>query len=236
MLNPSTHTQQWVEFDHILVKDRDKVILNIPHAILHLDQMTAVIGPNGAGKTTLLKLLHGLIEPDRGSLRFSDSALSKALVLHHTAMIKASARTNLALVRDTDSKISDADIEQALGRAGLQHLADMPAQKLSAGERQRLCLARALLQSPSLILLDEPTANLDPQATEQVEMMMQEYQQDALQVIFSSHQLAQVKRLAGQVVFIAEGQIQEIGKTAEFFLNPKTPAAERFLSQELVRT
>jgi tungstate transport system ATP-binding protein len=140
------------------------------------------------------------------------------------------------LVRDTDSKISDADIEQALGRAGLKHLADMPAQKLSAGERQRLCLARALLQSPNLILLDEPTANLDPHATEQVETMMQEYQQDALQVIFSSHQLAQVKRLAEQVVFIAEGQIQEIGKTAEFFLNPKTPAAERFLSQELVRT
>lgn len=115
MLNPSPHTQQWVEFDHILVKDRDKVILNIPHAILHLDQMTAVIGPNGAGKTTLLKLLHGLIAPDSGSLRFSDSALSKALVLHHTAMIKASARTNLALVRDTDSKISDADIEQLWG-------------------------------------------------------------------------------------------------------------------------
>ncbi|QWD87590.1 ATP-binding cassette domain-containing protein [Polynucleobacter paludilacus] len=236
MLNPSTHTQQWVEFDHILVKDRDKVILNIPHAILHLDQMTAVIGPNGAGKTTLLKLLHGLIAPDSGSLRFSDSALSKALVLHHTAMIKASARTNLALVRDTDSKISDADIEQALGRAGLKHLADTPAQKLSAGERQRLCLARALLQSPSLILLDEPTANLDPHATEQVETMMRQYQQDGLEVIFSSHQLAQVKRLAEQVIFIADGQIQEVAKTSEFFLNPKTPAAQRFLSQELVRT
>jgi tungstate transport system ATP-binding protein len=65
---------------------------------------------------------------------------------------------------------------------------------------------------------------------------MQEYQQDALQVIFSSHQLAQVKRLAEQVIFIADGQIQEIAKTSEFFLNPKTPAAERFLSQELVRT
>ena len=235
MLNSSAHTQQWIELNQILVKDGEKVILNIPHAKIHFDQMSALIGPNGAGKTTLLKLLHGLIESDTGTIYFSNPALRKALVLHHTAMIKASARTNLALVQDSDRSISNQEIEQALKDAGLDHLADSPAQKLSAGERQKLCLARALLQSPDLVLLDEPTANLDPNTTEQVEAMMRQYKQDGIELLFSSHQLAQVKRLAEQVIFIAEGEIQEIAKTSEFFSYPKTLAAQRFLSQELIQ-
>ena len=235
MLNASPHLEKWVELNQVFVQDEEKIILDIPYARIRFDQMTALIGPNGAGKTTLLKLLHGLIEPNSGSIRFSHPALRKALVLHHTAMIKASARTNLALVQDSDRSISNQAVEQALKQVGLAHLADLPAQKLSAGERQKLCLARALLQSPNLVLLDEPTANLDPNTTEQVEAMMRQYKQDGIELLFSSHQLAQVKRLAEQVIFIAEGQIQEIANTAEFFSNPKTPAAQRFLSQELIQ-
>ena len=165
MLNASPHLEKWVELNQVFVQDEEKIILDIPYARIRFDQMTALIGPNGAGKTTLLKLLHGLIEPNSGSIRFSHPALRKALVLHHTAMIKASARTNLALVQDSDRSISNQAVEQALKQAGLAHLADLPAQKLSAGERQKLCLARALLQSPNLVLLDEPTANLDPNTT-----------------------------------------------------------------------
>ena len=235
MLNVSPHLEKWVELNQVFVRDEEKIILDIPYARIRFDQMTALIGPNGAGKTTLLKLLHGLIEPNSGSIRFSHPALRKALVLHHTAMIKASARTNLALVQDSDRSISNQAVEQALKQAGLAHLADLPAQKLSAGERQKLCLARALLQSPNLVLLDEPTANLDPNTTEQVEAMMRQYKQDGIELLFSSHQLAQVKRLAEQVIFIAEGQIQEIANTSEFFSHPKTPAAQRFLSQELIQ-
>ena len=235
MLNASPHLEKWVELNQVFVRDEEKIILDIPYARIRFDQMTALIGPNGAGKTTLLKLLHGLIEPNSGSIRFSHPALRKALVLHHTAMIKASARTNLALVQDSDRSISNQAVEQALKQVGLAHLADLPAQKLSAGERQKLCLARALLQSPNLVLLDEPTANLDPNTTEQVEAMMRQYQQDGIELLFSSHQLAQVRRLAEQVIFIAEGQIQEIAKTDEFFSNPKTLAAQRFLSQELIQ-
>jgi tungstate transport system ATP-binding protein len=236
MLKASPHLENWVELNQVLVQDEEKIILNVPHARIHFDQMTALIGPNGAGKTILLKLFHGLIEPDSGSIHFSNPGLRKALVLHHTAMIKASARTNLALAQDSDRSISNQDVEQALKHAGLAHLADLSAQKLSAGERQKLCLARALLQSPNLLLLDEPSANLDPNTTEQVEAMMRQYKQDGIELLFSSHQLAQVKRLAEQVIFIAEGQIQEITSTADFFSNPKTPAAQRFLSQELIQT
>jgi tungstate transport system ATP-binding protein len=90
-------------------------------------------------------------------------------------MIKASARTNIALVRDADSKITEADVDRVMQRVGLTELANSPAHKLSAGERQKLCLGRALLQKPNLVLLDEPTANLDPKATKQVEDIIREF-------------------------------------------------------------
>ncbi|WP_231968536.1 ATP-binding cassette domain-containing protein [Polynucleobacter necessarius] len=102
----------------------------------------------------------------------------------------------MALVRDADSEITESDVDRVMQRIGLSGLANSPAHKLSAGERQRLCLGRALLQKPNLVLLDEPTANLDPKATEQVEDIIREFNQHQTDVIFSSHQLAQVQRLA----------------------------------------
>jgi tungstate transport system ATP-binding protein len=148
-------------------------------------------------------------------------------------MIKASTRTNISLVRDVDSGITAEDVEQVMQRVGLSHLANSPAHKLSAGERQKLCLGRAILQQPNLVLLDEPTANLDPQATEQVEGIIRELNHHESDVIFSSHQLAQVQRLAQYIIFIDQGEIKEKGPVGPFFLNPQTTAAQRYLQQEL---
>jgi tungstate transport system ATP-binding protein len=224
---------RFVELQDITVQGSDRLILNIPHAIIPADRITACIGPNGAGKTTLLKLLDGLIKPSTGTIRFSFKRKS-ALVLHHTPMIKASAKTNLGLVRDADSAITEKNIEEIIKRIGLQNLANSPAHKLSAGERQKLCLGRAILQKPNLILLDEPTANLDPSATEQVEGIIRELDQHGSDVIFSSHQLAQVQRLAQHIIFIEDGEIKEMGVVDAFFSSPQTPAAKHYLHQELL--
>jgi tungstate transport system ATP-binding protein len=148
-------------------------------------------------------------------------------------MIKASARTNISLVQDVDSNITADDVDRVMERIGLQGLANSPAHKLSAGERQKLCLGRAILQKPNLVLLDEPTANLDPSATEQVENMIREFNQHHCDVIFSSHQLAQVRRLAQFIIFIDQGEIKEMGPAGPFFSNPQTLAAQRYLHQEL---
>ena len=233
MVDVTDQFERFIELRDIAVKSNGRVILNIQHAIIPADRITACIGPNGAGKTTFLKLLDGLIKPDTGTVRYS-FANKTALVLHHTPMIKASTRTNLSMVRDADSTITDEAIEQVIERVGLKKLATTPAHKLSAGERQKLCLGRAILQKPNLVLLDEPTANLDPNTTEQVEEMIRQFDAQNTDVIFSSHQLAQVQRLAQYIIFIDHGEIKEKGPVGPFFLNPQTQAAKRYLHQELL--
>ena len=233
MVNVSEQFSQWIELKDITVLSNGRIILNIPHAIIPADRITACIGPNGAGKTTLLKLLDGLIKPDTGSIAYSFKPRS-ALVLHHTPMIKASTRTNMSMARDVDSNITESDITQAMEQVGIGALASSPAHKLSAGERQKLCLARAILQKPNLVLLDEPTANLDPNTTEQVEDIIRQLKHQHTDVIFSSHQLAQVQRIAEYIIFIDQGQIKEKGPVGPFFSSPQTPAAKRYLQQELL--
>jgi tungstate transport system ATP-binding protein len=225
--------EKFIELKGIIVKSNGRTILNIPHAIIPADRITACIGPNGAGKTTFLKLLDGLITPDSGTVSYSFKTKT-ALVLHHTPMIKASAATNIRMIRDVDSSITESDIKKVMEEVGLGKLGASPAHKLSAGERQKLCLGRAILQKPNLVLLDEPTANLDPNTTEQVEELIRQFDKQGSDVIFSSHQLAQVQRLAEHIIFIDQGEIKEKGPVGPFFENPQTTAAKRYLQQELL--
>jgi tungstate transport system ATP-binding protein len=233
-INSAEQFRTFIELRDVIVKSDGRIILSIPHAVIPADRICACIGPNGAGKTTLLKLLDGLIKPDSGSISYSTSTIKSALVLHHTPMLKASTRVNIAIVRDVDPSITSDGIEQVIRQIGLSDLADSPAHKLSAGERQKLCLGRAILQKPNLILLDEPTANLDPKTTEQVELMIQQFKTQGSNVIFTSHQLAQVQRLAEYIIFIDQGEIKEKGPVGPFFSDPQTSAAKRYLQQELL--
>ena len=233
MVNAMENFEKFIELKDIIVKSNGRTILNIPHALIPADRITACIGPNGAGKTTLLKLLDGLVKPDSGTVNYSFKTKT-ALVLHHTPMIKASAKTNIAMVCDADESIKNADVDRVIEQVGLSELANSPAHKLSAGERQKVCLGRAILQKPNLVLLDEPTANLDPKTTEQVEELIRQFDRQGVDVIFSSHQLAQVQRLAEHIIFIDQGEIKEKGPVGPFFNNPQTPAAKHYLQQELL--
>jgi tungstate transport system ATP-binding protein len=116
---------------------------------------------------------------------------------------------------------------------GLLHLANQPGLKLSAGERQRLSLARARLQNAKVILLDEPTANLDPGSTDQVEEIIKNLATQGCSIIFTSHQLAQIERLADQVLFISEGICSDLIDTETFFKNPPSINAQKFIQHEL---
>ena len=226
--------------DKLLTLDQTKVfadgrsIFSANHIEIPMNGMIALVGPNGAGKTTLLRLIHGLIKPDAGSCVSPFDKHESALVLHYTPMLKASVREHLKLLRDTNIAVSDADIDQALARVGLSHLANNPAQKLSAGERQKLCFARARLQNPKLVMLDEPTANLDPNASDDVEAMMTQLAQESKVVIFASHNMAQVQRLANTVLFMQDGQIIEIATPEQFFKNPQSKEATKFLAREFI--
>ena len=211
-----------------------RTILQSDDLHIPLTGITALIGPNGAGKTTLLRLIHGLIEPSIGQCERPFAPNESALVFHYTPMLKATVRQHLTLLRDTDRTIRDEAIDEALQSVGIAHLANIPAQRLSAGERQKLCFARARLQNPKLVLLDEPTANLDPNASDDVEQMIAQLAKDGKAVLFASHNMAQVKRLATHLIFMQDGKILEISSPGVFFKNPQTKEGSQFLAREFI--
>ncbi len=223
-----------IDLNNIVIHRDERNILSISGQIPR-QGITAVIGPNGSGKTTLLKLLHGAIEADSGTYKPGSADLESALVLHHTPLIKASVRTNMAIVKDSlgKHKVTENDIDQALASVGLTHLKNQSALKLSAGERQRLSLARAKCQRPKMILLDEPTANLDPSTTEQVEAIIQQMADEGCGVIFTSHHLGQVQALADQIIFLNEGVCLESRNTQDFFKDTQTVQEKKFIAREL---
>ncbi|MCD6679372.1 MAG: ATP-binding cassette domain-containing protein [Burkholderiaceae bacterium] len=206
-------------------------------------RVCALVGPNGAGKTVLLRTIHGLLAPHEGEVHFEgrsrpggDLAFAgQALVFQHPSMFRGSALDNLLVVPGIAARAGERR-ERALAmleRVGLSDLAHAPALKLSGGERQRLAIARAWLMRPRLLLLDEPTASLDPSSTEHVEQLIREIRADGCRVLLTSHNLGQVSRLADEVVFLHRGRVLERTLVPDFFANPRTHEARQFLQGAL---
>jgi tungstate transport system ATP-binding protein len=199
---------------------------------------TAVLGANGAGKSTLLRLLHGLVAPSSGTIHWGEHAsrrVGQAMVFQRAVLLRRSAAANiryalhLAGIRGAEA---ESRIAQALVDVGLPALRDRPARVLSGGEQQRLALARAWALHPQVLFLDEPTASLDPKATRAVEDIVRDIHARGTTVVMSTHNLAQAKRLAGDVVFLSEGRLVEHTAAAQFFMSPRTLEAAAFLEGE----
>ncbi|MDB5899806.1 MAG: putative transporter involved in tungstate transport, ATP-binding component [Ramlibacter sp.] len=201
-------------------------------------ERVALIGANGSGKSTLLRVLHGLLRPTSGAMS-CDPALRQAMVFQRPFALRASAVFNVALapwLRGTAWPQARQDALLALGRVGLAAQALRNARTLSAGQLQRLALARAWALKPQLLLLDEPTASLDPHAKREVEALMADFAAAGMTLVFASHNLGQVKRLATRVVYIEQGRLLADLPVQEFFGGPlgrTSPEAELFLKGEL---
>ncbi|MBM3568644.1 MAG: ATP-binding cassette domain-containing protein [Alphaproteobacteria bacterium] len=202
---------------------------------LRAGMRSVVLGPNGAGKSLLLRLLHGLIRPTAGSMRWSapEPARVQALVFQRPVLLRRSVAANIYYALELRG-VSDAGrVDEALARTGLTALADRPARVLSGGEQQRLALARAWATRPELLLLDEPTANLDPAATRAVEEIVAAIHAAGTKIVMTTHDLGQARRLADEVLFLHRGRLVEHRPATEFFAAPASEAARAFLKGDL---
>ncbi|MBK8909111.1 MAG: ATP-binding cassette domain-containing protein [Rhodospirillales bacterium] len=216
-------------------------LINSINGELRQGTRTVVLGPNGAGKSLTLRLCHGLLAPTAGSIRWlgangTDVRLLQAMVFQRPVMLRRSAAGNIAYalgVRGISGREKARRIDKALDQTGLAEFAAQPARTLSVGEQQRLALARAWALSPQVLFLDEPTASLDPAATRAVEAIINAIYRDGAKIIMTTHDLAQARRLADDVVFLHRGRLMEHGLADDFFAQPQTPEAAAFITGSL---
>ena len=204
-------------------------------------ERVALVGANGCGKSTLLRLMHGLMSPTAGTV-VRNAAMQQAMLFQRPHLMRLSVQTNVALglwLRGTAWAPAKVLALEALQRVGLADLAQRSARKLSGGQQQRVALARAWALSPQVLLLDEPTASLDPHAKREVEALIGDLAQQGtgMTLLFSSHNLGQVKRLASRVVYLEQGRVLADLPVDEFFggnlLHTHYPQAHLFVKGEL---
>lgn len=198
----------------------------------------ALVGANGSGKTTLLRALGGAIDgvPRRLHATAGAPPPVTAMVAQKPFLISFSARWNVQLalwLQGVPRAGRRARADAALARVGLQAHAGRSAPALSGGQQQRLALARAWAMQPALLLLDEPTASLDPSAKREVERLLASFADDGVALVMSTHNLGQAKRLATRVVCLDAGVVVADRPVDAFFNEPLPDAAAAFLRGEL---
>ncbi len=210
-----------------------------------------VIGPSGVGKTTLLRLIDLLEYPSSGRLSFSGQDTTQldnydrlelrrriGMVFQSTILFNTSVYSNVAYglkLRDTPEDVEAKSVSRALKTVGLKDLEQRYAKTLSGGEAQRVAIARMLAYEPELILLDEPTANLDPANTSTVEKAMQKAKEAyGATVIVATHNMFQARRLGDRVALLLNGKFVEVANPETIFTNPRESVTRAFIKGELI--
>jgi len=210
-------------------------------ATLEAGPRTVILGPNGAGKSVLLRLCHGLLAPTSGAIRWNAPEAPgmprrQAMVFQRPVMLRRSALGNVtyALRRARVPAARREELaREALRRVGLEVFAARPARVLSGGEQQRLALARVWALRPEILFLDEPTANLDPGATLEVERVIAALHTAGTKIVLVTHNLGQARRLGDEILFLHDGRLVERAPADRFLRRPASREAARFLEGEL---
>jgi ABC-2 type transport system ATP-binding protein len=188
---------------------------------------TALLGANGAGKTTTIAMILGLLAASAGRI----TVLGEEVPRHRARVLgrmnfsspyvdlplRLSARQNLLVYADLYRvERADARIRDLAADLDLQDLLDRPTGRLSAGQKTRLMLAKALINQPELLLLDEPTASLDPDTADVIRGYLERYQREyGATVLLASHNMAEVERLCSNVLMLKRGRLVDQGAPAE---------------------
>ncbi len=232
---------------HVRHRYGERTVLQVEHLDVYQGELLALVGPSGAGKSTLLRILNFLEAPAAGQVLYHGRAytpqnLPLALqrrittVFQQPYLLNASVYRNIAYgLRVRGQRNGQELVEDVLQAVGLQHLRHAPARTLSGGESQRVSLARALVLNPEILLLDEPTANLDPTNVRQIEQIIrQANQQRHTTIVLVTHNIWQARRLAQRVAFLYDGALLEVAPANQFFNNPQHPKSAAFVRGELI--
>ena len=202
-----------------------------------------LLGVNGAGKSTLMRILSGLENADSGIILFNNQGINakalrqvSTLVFQKTAMFSMNVYDNLAYglkIRKVPKEEIHKKICDALKAVRLSGFEKRRAKKLSGGEQQRIALARAFMLDSNILLLDEPTANLDPNSAAIIEKAIIAKKSSDRIIIMATHNLNQARRMADEIVHIHNGEIVETASPEDFFENPKSEVTRKFIKGEL---
>jgi tungstate transport system ATP-binding protein len=224
----------------------DRRVLSIDHLDINRGEVLGIIGPSGAGKSTLLRLLDFLELPTTGSLTFGAYRANGTLppldlrrrvttVFQRPVLLNRSVTDNVAYgLRIRDQDHVDARVRDVIRHVGLETLASASARTLSGGEAQRVALARALVIEPEVLLLDEPTANLDPGNVKLIEQIVWETNAAGTTVVLVTHNVFQARRLAHRVALLLDGDLLEVGPTRAIFDDPRDARTAAFVRGDMV--
>ena len=227
-----------ITLTNLTVRKKSRTIIDDVTLQLPDSGHTIVIGPNGSGKTTLLRAMFGLERVAAGQVAWAGSVpADHAFVFQSPTVLQRSVRDNIAYplhLLGWSRRDIMAAADDWLHRIGLHSQADLAATRLSGGERQKLAIARALIRNPKVIFLDEPCANLDGQATRDIEDMLSETLQSGTRIIMSTHNMGQAVRLATDAVFMLHGRMHENGMADILITQAKTPELNAFLKGDIL--
>jgi tungstate transport system ATP-binding protein len=206
-------------------------------------KIVVLLGVNGAGKSTLMRILAGLENADSGKILFNNQntgykALRQisTLVFQKTAMFTMNVYDNLAYglkIRKVSKEEIAKRVHVALEAVRLSGFEKRRSKKLSGGEQQRIALARAFLLDSNILLLDEPTANLDPNSAIIIEKAIASKKSSQRIIIMATHNLNQARRMADEIIHLHNGEIVEVAKPEDFFENPQSEITRKFINGEL---
>lgn len=226
----------------------ERMVLDIASLEIRRGDIFCLVGPSGAGKSTLLRLLNFLEAPTGGSLEFEgcdfrpgvevplDLKRRVTMVFQRPVLLDRSVQDNVTYgLRLRGQRNAHDQVQEALEEVGLAHLTKQRARTLSGGEAQRVALARAIVLKPDVLLLDEPTANLDPYNVALIESIAGRINQtNQTTLVLVTHNVFQAKRLATRVAFMLDGKVIEEAETERFFKAPADPRTGAFVRGEMV--
>jgi len=235
-----------IRIDNLYMAFADKEVLRNINLEIHQEEIFALIGPSGTGKTTFLRILNFLEKPIKGDIEYNgmtkpgilDTRRRMSLLFQTPAIFNKSVFENVAYglkVRGIEKKIVETKVNEALNIVGLDGMEKQKARTLSGGEAQRMAFARAIVYDPEILLLDEPTANLDPANVTKIEEIIKRIKNErGTTIILATHNIPQVRRIADRVGILLNGELIEVNSKEGIFSSPKDARSKAFINGEMI--